>query len=69
MPVLACMSFTLPPAQNALPAPVRITHFTDTSAWMRSAASTNEAHWSGVDSALREAGSFSVRVTIAPVCS
>jgi len=36
MPRLSRMSFTLPPAENAVPAPVRITTLIDSSLRMRS---------------------------------
>ena len=44
MPALSFMSLTLPPAQNAVPAPVRITQRMSGSRRTRSQASTTASH-------------------------
>ena len=64
--VLMCL--ILPPAENAEPAPVRITTRTRVSRLSRSQTVTNSSIWGSSESALRSSGRFIVSVTI-PSCS
>src|SRR5258708_4350635 len=66
MPFLSRMSLTLPPAENAVPAPVRISTFTDSSARTRAQQFTSSSHCACVESALRSSGRLRVSVTMAP---
>src|SRR5690606_23679830 len=60
------MAFTMPPAEKASPAPVRITQRTCPSALIRAAAAEKFSASSGAPSGLRLSGLLMVRVTTGP---
>ena len=69
MPVRSRMCLTLPPDENALPAPVRITTRTLASPLMRCTAASKASIMSGSEIGLRRSGRFIVSVTMEPSCS
>ena len=68
MPPRSRISATLPPEQNALPAPVSTAARTEGSALSRAKTDSNAANIASPDSALRVSGRFSVSSTTAPCC-
>ena len=69
MPLRSRIALRSPPAQKAVPAPVRMTQRTERSRFTRwTAATTSSQSWK-VEMALRFSGAFRVSVTIGPSCS
>src|SRR5580704_17399836 len=66
VPLFSRIALRLPPAEKALPAPVRITQRMSRSALMREAASANSSPSPSSPSGLRESGRLIVSVTIGP---
>ena len=68
-PDLFCIFLTFPPAENALPAPVRITHRISLSLLIKLEASSKLTTSSGSPKGLRISGRFIVKVAIEPFFS